>query len=182
MSEFTFRSARPDDWKIIGDLHAASWRSAYCGILPDHYLQNEAINDRRSHWQKLLSKTKGQSIIELAYDGQRLAGFAAVIYGPDAQADATLDNLHVTEDLRGGGLGRRLFGRVVEQLIASKATSLCLWVFDENVRAVQFYLPLGGRETADGFDPMHGANAPHTQISWYDLDRLLVACKGGEET
>ena len=177
MTIFTYRLARPDDWKIIGDLHAANWRSEYAGILPDSYLQNDVVRDRHAHWKKALGEDNGKNIFVLAFDGNALAGFAAVVSGLDAQADATLDNLHVAEAMRGGGLGRQLLAQATSRLIAKGATSLCLWAFDNNPRAIAFYKRLGARKTAEGFDPMHGANAPHTQLTWHDLDALLAACK-----
>ena len=61
-------------------------------------------------------------------------------------------------------------------LIGNGAGSVCLWVYDRNTAAIDFYLALGGKADAHGTDPFAGAKAPHTRIGWHDLAALRARC------
>ena len=53
-SSIMLRRAGRDDWPTIAAIHAASWRSAYRGIYPDSYLDEEAPAERRAFWCEAL--------------------------------------------------------------------------------------------------------------------------------
>ena len=55
-------------------------------------------------------------------------------------------------------------------------TGAYLWVFDDNVRAIDFYRRLGGEIVEGGFDEIDGAQFAHSRIAWRDTARLAEAC------
>ena len=173
----TFRDAVPEDWAAIADLHIASWRSAYRGILPETYLDDTIFEERRAFWRSALAGQRGDDLVIVATRGLELNGVMAVRLGADRGYDATIENLHVRPDLRGGGLGRRLIAAAAERLMAAAVSTICLWVFDRNESAIRFYEGLGGKREARGFDDFAGAQTPHTQIIWTDLGELRAACR-----
>ncbi|MGI9480765.1 MAG: GNAT family N-acetyltransferase [Hyphomicrobiales bacterium] len=177
MTNYQFRNAKLEDTPLIAALHAENWRKEYQGILPDEYLQTQVCEERLAHWSILLSPDGPSPIVVVAFDDAELAGFAAIIRNQDKAADATLDNLHVARRARKKGLGRTLMARAVAQHMDAGGKSLCLWVFDDNQAAFRLYERLGGEKTETGFDTMHGANAAHTQFTWYNLSELLAKCR-----
>ncbi len=44
------RTARPDDARSVAEVHVASWRHAYRGLLPDDYLERLSVDDREAMW------------------------------------------------------------------------------------------------------------------------------------
>jgi hypothetical protein len=54
-SAVSFRSGTAADDESIAELHTASWRGAYRGILPDAFLDGEIAEERRGFWKARLS-------------------------------------------------------------------------------------------------------------------------------
>ena len=76
MTSLVFRSAGPADSERIAELHTASWRDAYAGILPDTYLCGPVSAERAALWQERLSgASTDRQYVALAENGQTLAAF-----------------------------------------------------------------------------------------------------------
>jgi ribosomal protein S18 acetylase RimI-like enzyme len=172
----TPRDASAQDFDAIAALQIENWRSAYRGILPDAYLDDTVVEERREYWRAVSHAGPEGQLVLVTTTGDVLAGFISVYLDADAEVDATIENLHVSPQFQGCGLGRRLLAAAAERLIAIPATSVCLWVFDANVDAIRFYRRLGGKADAYGYDDFADAHAPHTRIIWGDVKDLLAAC------
>jgi len=172
------RAAEPDDAAAIARLHADSWREVYRGILPDAYLDRDANEERRRHWEAVLADPASGFVLLACQDGVP-AGFIAVSFGGEPGYDAVIDSLHVAAPWRGAGLGRRLIGQVAAHLMDEGASSVCLRVYDANEAAIRFYHRLGGRADGRGVDPFAGADMPDTRFGWRDLAALRAACRRG---
>ncbi|MQY15668.1 hypothetical protein SRB5_58560 [Streptomyces sp. RB5] len=138
------RAAGPADAGAIGALHADSWRRHYRGAFADHFLDGDVVTDRRELWAARLAEP-GRSETFLLEDAEGVAGFVHVIFDRDPRWGSFVDNLHVRNDLRRGGLGSVLLthaGRAVREHAASPATYL--WVLAQNEPARRFYERLGG--------------------------------------
>jgi ribosomal protein S18 acetylase RimI-like enzyme len=173
MSSFSIRLASLADAAAIAALHAASWRSAYRGILSDRTLGTDLDQDRREHWCAVLADLAPGDIV-LMVDG---LAFIAVWQEGDPGFGAYLDNLHVHPDCRGGGLGRRLMGAAAESLAARDERRLYLWVFDANVRTIEFYRRLGGEIVERGIAEIDGRHVPQSRVVWHDTAALAKACR-----
>jgi GNAT superfamily N-acetyltransferase len=135
------------DAEAVGRLQAESWRASYRGIMPDTFLDTEAIEHRRSAWRDRLSIDSDRRWLLKAHDQDgELVGFACVELDAEPDWGALLDNLHVRPDRKGQGIGRRLFDAArewsYEQLGHKK---MHLWVIEANVEGQQFYDRIGGR-------------------------------------
>lgn len=166
------RLASVADADAIAALHAASWRSAYRGIFRDDTLGPSLDGERREHWRAKLGAMAPKDMVLIADDG----GFIAVWAKGDPGFGAYIDNLHVHPERRSGGLGRRLLGEAMRCVAERGETDAYLWVFDDNVRAIDFYRRLGGEIVEGGFDEIDGLQVPHSRIAWRDTARLAVAC------
>jgi ribosomal protein S18 acetylase RimI-like enzyme len=169
------RMAGAADAGAIADLHTASWREVYRGILPDRYLDHEIVGERRRYWSEALAAPTGGFVL-IACHGKTPSGFIAVTRDGEPGFDAVIDSLHVAAASRGTGLGRRLMGQAAARLLEDGASSVCLRVFDANTDAIRFYRRLGGRRDGTGIDGFAGANMPDTRYGWRDLAALRYAC------
>lgn len=149
-------------------LHLASWRTAYVGYLPDDFLK-EPVAEYMDHvWSKpMAAPDAGWVAIE---DGE-VIGFAVV---RTRNADGPLlENLHVSPNLRGGGVGRALIVALASQLSADGYDQLWLTVLAANTRARSAYVRWGGVESDPFTDQVGGHSVPVVAVRWDNLDRLL---------
>jgi ribosomal protein S18 acetylase RimI-like enzyme len=160
------------DADVIAALHAASWRSAYRGIFKDSTLGPALDDERRTHWRGKLATMTADDTVLIAGD----MGFIAVWAKGDPGFGAYIDNLHVHPERRSAGLGRRLLGEAMGRVAGRGVRAAYLWVFDDNVRAIDFYRRLGGEIVEGGFDEIDGSQVAHCRIAWRDTARLAKAC------
>ena len=172
MSDAPIRPATVADADVIAALHAASWRSAYRGIFKEGTLGPSLDGERRAHWRGKLGAMIPTDTVLIAGD----VGFIAVWAQGDPGFGAYIDNLHVRPERRSGGLGRRLLGEAMRRVSKRGERGAYLWVFDDNVRAIDFYRRLGGEIIEGGFDEIDGAQVAHSRIAWRDTARLADAC------
>ena len=177
MQDIRFRLANPSDAARIAALHAASWRSAYRGIMPDTYLDEEIDTERETLWRaRLNSPANDRLCVWLGEHGAELAGFACLLLDEEPFWGACLDNLHVQPELRGHGLGRQLFGRAVRWLLTVEPDwPIYLWVFEANEGARRLYDALRGQVVERTIKDLPGnARIPSLRYVWRDAVALLT--------
>ncbi|MFJ4669762.1 GNAT family N-acetyltransferase [Kitasatospora purpeofusca] len=166
----TIRRGNARDAEAVAALHAASWRSAYTGIVPDSALGDGLADERREIWELRLSVDYGapEATPELLIAEQAgdTVGFAYLVPMPDGRV--LLDNLHVRPGLTGAGIGGDLLeaacARVARQ---HPGADLYLEVLQANTRAIAFYERAGGRRTAAGQGVFPGGHTlPEYEYTW----------------
>jgi GNAT superfamily N-acetyltransferase len=126
--------------RTIAALHAASWRATYRGIFSDAYLDYEVDAERLRHWQKHVPElSAGVGEIFLATIGADPVGFTCVEIGPEKELGAYVDNLHVLPISRGQGVGKLLLDAAARWAEKKSVAQLYLHVFEDNLKARQFY-------------------------------------------
>ena len=137
----TLVPAGPDDAPAVAELHVASWRSAYRGLVPDEFLAGPVVDDRRTLWAARLSALDPTQLILKAVDGGgAMVGFTCVLRDADPPWGPLLDNLHVTPELKGRGIGALLLhaSRGWSSAV-SPGQPMHLWVLEDNMQARHFY-------------------------------------------
>lgn len=175
MSSITVRRAGPDDWAAVAAIHAASWRSAYRGIYPDSYLDEEAPEERRGFWREALAEMDPEvDAVFLAEEDGEPVGFACLLREAEA-AGPLLDNLHVLPERKGGGIGRRLIAAAAAWLVTKDPeAALQLGVWRDNGAARRFYARLGGREVEEyRLETPGGGTAPQICVRWERAANLV---------
>ncbi len=133
------RSAVAADAGSIARLHIASWRAAYVAELPVSFLAALDEATRTEEWRERLARPT--TIVLLAERDGTVVGFCA--HGPAHHADLTnaweIYGLHVSPELRGSGIGSRLFVAASEHARRHGAALLTLWVVATNAPARRFY-------------------------------------------
>ena len=170
-----YREARASDAGRIALLHAKSWQCTYRGILRNEFLDNDAAENRRVHWQHRLASLDRNQFVLLAEEGEFTQGFVCVIANVDDEWGALLDNLHVRPELKGHGIGTELICKAGSWVQANFPESgLHLWVFEANYQARRFYERLGAiNQHREIGEVTGGGTAPSLRYVWRSVDQLV---------
>ena len=136
----------PENAEAIARLHVASWREAYCGIVPDEVLDGVDMAERVSSWRRYLGFKGYPTFLALA--GGEAAGFirAGRLAEPLVEgADGHIYALYVLARHHRRGIGRRLMGLVAAAWVEQGGCSMSVGVLTANAPARAFYEALGGR-------------------------------------
>jgi ribosomal protein S18 acetylase RimI-like enzyme len=134
------RLADADDASAIAALHADSWRRHYRGAYADSYLDGDVVADRLEVWSERLGQADDRAFTWVAEGTGRLVGFIHTVLDAEARWGALIDNLHVTTDRKGEGIGTRLLSAAAEVVLERRPSSgLFLWVLEQNRAAQAFY-------------------------------------------
>jgi GNAT superfamily N-acetyltransferase len=153
----------------IAALHAASWRMAYRGMLPDAFLDEQVDGERLEFWNARFNSTPPDRrlVLKAVGDGT-LQGFVCVMLDLEPEWGARLDNIHVRHEHKGTGIGYELF-KAARDWIASvePGKAMHLWCIERNETARRFYERQGGvvAETAIRHVAM-GLNVPELRYFW----------------
>jgi len=144
------RIAKYDDYQIIAELHASSWRENYKNIMNCDYLKDEVLEDRTLIWQtRLINPPINQHVLLLEEEGS-ICGFMCAFGNHDFEKGSIIDSLHVAKKYQGQGLGRLLIKDMVKWIEHFFPDSgVYIEVMAENKQAVEFYDDLGGLHRSD---------------------------------
>jgi GNAT superfamily N-acetyltransferase len=141
------RPLRAGDADIVAQIHAASWRDAYRGMLSDTYLDGDLVGERRAVWH---SRLQGPQLGLLALHESKPVGFAFVLPGH-----------------RGAGVGTRLLHELSGQ---APRGGIHLWVYAQNARARAYYERLGAQELEqEAADTPDGGKVLACLYAWPDV-------------
>ncbi|MCY7357841.1 MAG: GNAT family N-acetyltransferase [Rudanella sp.] len=169
MKPITYRTATEADVTRIAAFHARSWQETYRGIMPDEFLDDEVEEERLEVWQERFVEQMPNRQIILAEAGNQLAGFACVVAGDDPVYGTLLDNLHVSRDYKGRGIGRQLIKQAAQWVQNQDVDSpFYLWVYEQNHPARAFYDSLG----AINQERIRGDNGYVLRYTWPNTEKL----------
>ncbi len=174
MTSLRLRAAGPRDAEDVARLHADSWRRHYRGAYADEFLDGDLVANRLAVWSARLvtragADRSGSALPDsaepsgaavpagagrprptgaatiVAEDGSGLVGFVHVVFDVEERWGSLVDNLHVANGRRHGGIGTALLARAAAATTARAAsTRLYLWVLAQNLAAQRFYRSRGG--------------------------------------
>ena len=174
LAEIAITPAGPGDAAELGEVHVASWRQTYPGLLPQTYLaaMNPHLHARR--WRHQLTRARSGEVVLVAEGPRGLIGYCAgALVARQAEgADAEVFTLYLVKPAQGIGLGRRLLASMARVLAAQGATSLRLWVLNGNQAARGFYERLGGRAVQERTVSGWGGGLKETAYRWDDIRTL----------
>ncbi|HSL09750.1 MAG TPA: GNAT family N-acetyltransferase [Actinomycetota bacterium] len=135
-----FRAATVDDARAIAEVHVASWRWAYDGLLPQTVLDGLSVDERARGWTPIVAADPRSVVVAL--DGDRVIGFASV--GPTRDDDpppgtGEVFALYLVPEVAGTGVGEALLRRAEARLRETGFVRATLWVLETNERARRFY-------------------------------------------
>lgn len=134
-SRAAIRFARPEDAGQIARVDVESWEDAYARIMPREYIERRRMVRRAASWHHALDR--GETVL-LAQIDLRVVGFGSL------QANE-IGMLYLLPTYQGRGIGKLLFGRLLEEIRDAGFAEAELWVLVNNHRARRFYAANGGR-------------------------------------
>lgn len=178
-AELALRVAAAADADRVAALHAASWRSAYRGLLADAYLDGDIAGERRAVWRGRLAAPKAGEETVLACRGGAVVGFCCFRVDADPLWGTLVDNLHADPAHRGLGTGRRLLAEAARRAgAAAPGRPVHLFCLAGNGAARGFYERLGGEvvERREDEEP-DGRRHPVLRYAWASPAALAAGCR-----
>lgn len=135
------RAATIADAHDIAEVHVASWKAVYRGLMPDSVLNGLSVPKRAAMWQRIIAEQKFRLLVA-EHDG-RIVGL--VNFGPTRDPDAVpgligeILAIYVDPDFWHEGIGRGLLAAAFLELKSAGHNEVALWVLDSNSRARVFY-------------------------------------------
>jgi GNAT superfamily N-acetyltransferase len=164
----------------------AAWRSAYPGILPDHFLARLSIPRQAAHYDAAIRSASTGVFVAAASgndvpqgSGSRIVGFTTAGRARGGEfvrrlAEGEVETLYVLDDWRDRGIGRKLMRAAAGHLAEIGCRSCFLWVLRDNPSR-WFYQRLGGKAGAEAMIQFAGVSLPQTAFVWDPIERLLAA-------
>ena len=129
------RIAGFEDIDNISKVMAASWKTAYRGIVNDDYL--DSLTDE--HWIEFLNTgMNDDSVFTMVLEEPDIIG-AAILGKTEAEQEINLISFYLLPDKIGQGFGHAFFNGIEAQLKAKGVSECVLDVLENNKRAIQFY-------------------------------------------
>ena len=134
------RPAGVGDADAIAQVHVASWRAAYHGLLPQRVLDDLSVRRRAEQWRDRLTEPDHTALV--AVNAGRVLGFASG--GPSRSGDGNegrageIYAIYLAPHVWGEDVGPALLDATLTGL-AQKHYEVMLWVLSSNVRARRFY-------------------------------------------
>jgi ribosomal protein S18 acetylase RimI-like enzyme len=163
------RRATAADARGIAEVHVASWRHAYRGLLPDGSLDRLSVEQREASWREAF-RDRGAGVFVAEEDG-RVIGFAS--FGPSRDGDAgpevgEIPAIYVDPSAVGAGVGRALLDAAIEALREAGYRRATLWVLEANAHARRFYERAGWR--CDGTVSRHDFDCANEPVVRYAVE------------
>jgi ribosomal protein S18 acetylase RimI-like enzyme len=163
------RRATAADARGVAEVHVASWRHAYRGLLPDGFLDRLSVERREASWREAF-RDRGAGVFVAEEEG-RVIGFAS--FGPSRDADAgpevgEIPAIYVDPSVVGAGVGRALLDAAIEALREAGYRRATLWVLEANAHARRFYERAGWRW--DGTVSRHDFDCANEPVLRYAVE------------
>lgn len=163
------RRATAADARGIAEVHVASWRHAYRGLLPDGFLDRLSVDEREASWREAF-RDRGAAVFVAEEEG-RVIGFAS--FGPSRDGDAgpevgEIPAIYVDPTVVGAGVGRALLDAAIEAMREAGYRRATLWVLEANAHARRFYKRAGWRW--DGTVSRHDFDCANEPVVRYAVE------------
>jgi ribosomal protein S18 acetylase RimI-like enzyme len=165
----TIRDAKPEDAAAIAQVHVASWRTTYPGIMPQEHLDALLVAEyEQMWWGRLRFAGLNKPLVSVAEtEDRQLVGF--VSGGAERSGDADylgeIYALYLLHSLQRQGLGRKLVQTMARRLDAGGFQTLLIWVNAHN-SACHFYEALGGIAARTGQREIKGVTYDDIGYGW----------------
>jgi L-amino acid N-acyltransferase YncA len=165
------REAVPADARAIAEVHVASWKTTYPGIVPQAYIDGLRAEDGAARWVTRL--TEKTTTVFVAEDDAGLFGFIAggSIMHPVEGYEGELGAIYLLASHHRQGAGAALVRRLAADLRAQAFRNMVAWVLRENP-ACGFYRRMGGVQVSEQGIEIGGVTLPELAFGWADLAAL----------
>ncbi|WP_408006194.1 GNAT family N-acetyltransferase [Pseudalkalibacillus sp. A8] len=165
------QKAEEKDIRQIAEVHVASWKTTYRGIVSDEFLDLLDTEQKVGQWTRNLAQP--DPILLVAVEGERVVGFvsAGKSRNEDLPFDAEVYAIYILEEYQRKGIERELIVHAVEEFKVRKWDSMLIWVLEKN-DSKHFYEKMGGKEAGRAQLEIEGQLHEEIAYGWYDLQGL----------
>jgi len=166
--------AGPDDAWDLAEIHVASWRESYRGLIADSYLDRMSVPLHARRFTRALTEPGPHDATLAAADREGLVGYVAG--GPSRtrrRGEAEIQTLYVRRTAQHAGLGRRLVVACARVFADQGARSLMISTLRDNLPARGFYEHLGGQADEPRPEPGPGGVVYEVGYLWPDITTLI---------
>ena len=141
---FSTRTAQIEDVTKISNVLALSWKTVYRGIVNDDYLNT--LKD--SHWVDFLNtRLNGDDVFSLVLlENEEIIG-TSVLGKSEKENEIHLISLYLLPEKIGQGLGHIFYNEIEKEIKTRRYPKCVLDVFENNIRAIDFYKAHGFVDT-----------------------------------
>ncbi|MCW8331008.1 GNAT family N-acetyltransferase [Photobacterium sp. SDRW27] len=163
------------DMEKIAALHIQSWQQTYRGILSDSYLDDAIHHDQNKLWQHRFANPAPRQVILVAYEGKNLLGFICIYLEHHPKWGTLVENLHISGNHQGQGLGKRLlFAAAAVSYAHLPSNGMYLEVLADNITAQIFYQKLGAlKAKAQTWQAPDGNRVNELIYRWNSIEHLV---------
>ncbi|MDO4760059.1 MAG: GNAT family N-acetyltransferase [Candidatus Saccharibacteria bacterium] len=144
-NQIEIRNLTADDVLGVAQIKINSWKETYKEIIKDEFLDSLSVETQAQQFAKLVGS---DNFIVAILNGE-VVGFCRFIYdnslSPNIDyADCELAAIYVRPDLKGQGIGTKMFKEAMKRFKDQNKTTMILWCLADNVNSVEFYKHMGG--------------------------------------
>lgn len=149
----------------VADVHLASWRSAYRGLIPHTKLEQMIARRGDTWWKRAINR--GTHVLVVNFNGT-IVGYATlgINRARTLPYEGEIYELYMLPEYQGIGLGRRLFNNARRTLSDYGLKNNVLWVLEENEVACSFYESMGGDVVAKATEAFGDKNLNKLAYAW----------------
>jgi len=160
----------------VAQVHAATWKDRYEGLLDPSYLSRLTEARLLPRWRAAIDELgqERDEAIFVATLRDRVIGFVGVGASREAFSpwDAEISMIYILREHCGAGIGRALMKAAADHSIRRGLFSAGLWVLRDNADARAFYESLGGELSGRKTDTVGGAATPLVGYEWREVSVL----------
>ena len=169
-SDLLIRNATEADLPHVAQIHVASWRDAYRGVIPDAAIDARTVDGATEMWLANLAKYPANLTVAEMADGQ-IAGFSCAGPVTDAERSGPYEfeiyALHVRPDIRRNGIGAALLRHAMTRAGDDlNMRSMIVWTLEDLHLSRRFYEREGGTPVKRGHWQVGGGELPELAYGW----------------
>ena len=170
--DFTYRRASIEDVPQVAKVHVESWQKSFEGVAPQQFLDAMNIEKRAKAFSERLFEEDYRMFVAVAADGT-IAGF--VDFGAARHEvegfETELFAIYLAPELKGQGIGARLFETGIRDLVARGFNSMYLQALKVSPYR-SFYEKMGGRIVGESIYKLGEEDFETVYYGWEDLAKI----------
>lgn len=145
MNEIIIRPLSNEDVVGAANIKINGWNSAYKGIIDENHLNSLDLDVQIKKFEKCV----GDNNFIVAIKNNEVVGFCRFVFNNSLSPnidyiDCELSAIYVHPELKGNGIGTKMFNYVLNEFDNNNKEKMILWCLQDNINSIEFYKHMGG--------------------------------------